>query len=102
MNKIYLEPVNKARDLIDGVKKQSDLLAKKGISIDVDLLSKMCRDLEDAGSAQDKIEAELKVARENAHRCLELLKTAYNSSKAPIKQNFAPETWQSFGLADKK
>lgn len=102
MNKIYLEPVKKAHDLIDGVKKQNDALAKKGIAIDVDLLAALCRELEEAGQLQDNAEKELKAARENAHACLEKLKAAYASSKTPIKQSFAPETWLSFGLTDKK
>ncbi len=102
MNKIYLEPINKAHDLIEGVKKQNELLVKKGINIDVDMLSGMCKELEEAGRIQDNVESELKKARENAHRCLEQLKAAYTSSKTPIKQSFAPETWQSFGLTDKK
>ncbi|MBP3614880.1 MAG: hypothetical protein J6J37_08950 [Bacteroidaceae bacterium] len=102
MNKIYQEPINKAESLIVGVKKCADSLAKKGIVINVDALSNACRVLEDAGAAQDAAEVKLKEARETAHRCLDELKEIFNASKAPIKQNYSPEAWASFGITDKK
>lgn len=102
MNKIYQEPINKAESLIVGVKKCADSLAKKGIVINVDALSNACRALEDAGAAQDAAEVKLKEVRETAHRCLDELKEIFNASKAPIKQNYSPEAWASFGITDKK
>lgn len=102
MNKIYLEPIVKAESLVEGVKKQADLLAKKGIVVDADRLSVACRALVQAGEAQDAVEAKLKEAREKAHASLEELKELFNASKAPIKQNFPPEVWLSFGIQDKK
>lgn len=102
MNKIYQEPINKAELLVEGVKKCADSLAKKGIVVNVDALSNACRTLEDAGAAQDAAEAKLKEARETAHRCLDELKEIFNSTKAPIKQNYSPEAWVSFGILDKK
>ena len=56
MNKIYSEPILKAESLVEGVKAQADLLAKKGIVIDVDALSAACRALEQAGAEQDAAE----------------------------------------------
>ena len=44
----------------------------------------------------------LKEAREVVHACLEELKEVFNAAKAPIKQNFPPEVWLSFGIQDKK
>ena len=88
MNKIYSEPILKAESLVEGVKTQADLLAKKGIVIDVDALSVACRALEQAGAEQDAAEAKLKEAREAAHARLEELKTLFVVSKSPIKQNF--------------
>lgn len=102
MNKIYVEPISKADELVEGIKKQSDLLAKKGIVIDVEKLSVACRELEEAGRIQDEAEAALKVARENAHAKLDALKEIYVASKAPVKQNYASEVWWSFGIPDKK
>lgn len=102
MNKIYSEPVVKAMTLVEGVKKQADLLQKKGITVDVDKLQELCRELEQAGKAQDEAEAKLKDARLCAHGCLEALKELYTASKMPIKQNFPPETWSVFGVLDKK
>jgi hypothetical protein len=102
MNKIYLEPIAKTEALARGVKSQADLLARKGICIDSDRLSAACCALEQAGRAQDAAEASLKEAREAAHACLEELKEIFNASKAPIKQNFPPEVWLSFGIHDKK
>lgn len=102
MNKIYLEPLSKAESFIKGVKKQAESLAKKGLSIDVEALSEACRNLELAGAEQDAAEAKLKDARDAAHASLEKLKALFNDSKAPIKQNFPPEVWLSFGLQDKK
>ncbi|MBR6692168.1 MAG: hypothetical protein IKL75_05985 [Bacteroidaceae bacterium] len=102
MNKIYSEPIAKAESLIEGVCNQTELLAKKGIVVDVDILRQACRALEEAGAAQDAAEAKLKEARDAAHECLEKLKEALVVSKTPIKQNFSPEVWLSFGLADKK
>lgn len=102
MNKIYLDPITKAEALAEGVRKQADLLAKKGIVVDADRLSAACRALVEAGKAQDTVEAKLKEAREKAHASLEELKELFNASKAPIKQNFPPEVWLSFGIQDKK
>ena len=102
MNKIYSEPIAKAESLAKGIKQQADVLAKKGIVVDAGRLSDACRALEQAGEAQDAAEAKLKEAREAAHACLEELKEIFNASKAPIKQNFPPEVWLSFGIQDKK
>ena len=91
MNKIYSEPILKAESLVEGVKAQADLLAKKGIVIDVDALSAACRALQQAGAEQDA-----------AHAKLEELKALFIASKSPIKQSFPPEVWLSFGVLDKK
>ena len=102
MNKIYLEPISKAKNFIDGVRKQKDLLAKKGIDVDVEKLESLCCSLEENGRLQDEAEKNLKQAREKAHVDLNALKEFYSLSKTPIKQAFPPETWFSFGLVDKK
>ncbi len=102
MNKIYLEPIAKAESLAEGVRKQADVLEKKGINVDVERLSAACVALAQAGEAQDAAEARLREAREAAHARLEELKEILNASKAPLKQNFAPEVWLSFGIQDKK
>ncbi len=102
MNKIYSEPIAKAGALADGVRKQADALAKKGVVIDVDRLSAACSALEQAGDAQDAAEAKLKEVRDAAHLRLDELKEVFNASKLPIKQNFPPEVWLSFGIQDKK
>lgn len=102
MNKIYSEPISKAQSLIEGVKKQTDVLAKKGVSVSVDALAAACSALESAGAEQDAAEAKLKEARDAAHASLERLKALFNEAKAPIKQTFSPEAWLSFGLQDKK
>lgn len=102
MNKIYLEPIAKAQSLVAGVKVQADVLQKKGISIDVDRLQQLCQALENAAVAQDSAEEKLKEARAVAHNCLEELKGFFIECKAPIKQNFTPECWLSFGVVDKK
>lgn len=102
MNKIYLEPIMKAQMLIDGVNKQSELLAKNGIAIDVEQLKQLCDEMEMAGRIQDEAERQLKQLREKAHTSLNALKELYAASKLPIKQTFPQETWLSFGLIDKK
>lgn len=102
MNKIYSEPVEKAQSLVAGVKAQADVLQKKGIAIDVARLQELCTALVEAGAAQDVAEEKLRQARATAHDCLAALKEFYTESKSPIKQNFAPECWLSFGLVDKK
>ena len=102
MNKIYLEPIAKTEALAIGVRSQADVLARKGICIDADRLSAACCALEQAGRAQDAAEASLKDARVAAHTRLNELKELFNASKAPIKQNFPPEVWLSFGIHDKK
>ena len=102
MNKIYSEPILKAESLTEGVRREAEVLAKKGICIDAEKLSAACSALEQAGKAQDAAEAKLKEAREVAHACLEELKEVFNTAKAPIKQNFPPEVWLSFGIQDKK
>lgn len=102
MNKIYLEPMQKAESLIKGFKAQAEALSKKGIVADVDKLQQLCNALADAGAAQDEAEARLKEARAVAHDCLTALKECYTEMKTPVKQSFPPEVWLSFGLVDKK
>lgn len=102
MNKIYLEPIEKAQSLIDGVKKQHELLSKRGICVDVEKLNDLCRELEKAGKLQDEAEQNLKQVRDRAHASLTALKEFYAASKLPIKQSFPQEIWLSFGLVDKK
>ncbi|MBE6303280.1 MAG: hypothetical protein E7089_05030 [Bacteroidales bacterium] len=102
MNKIYSDPIEKAKMLIACVEKQKNILQGKGVSIDVDALSKACELLEEAGEKQAAVESELKVLREDAHRKLDVLKALYTEFKTPIKQNFSPEVWSVFGLPDKK
>lgn len=102
MNKIYLEPVEKAQNFIEGVKKQQNLLVKSGIIVDVEELSRLCEALKEAGRRQEEAEEQLRIVREKAHSELNALKDLYSASKAPIKQNFPQETWLSFGLVDKK
>ena len=76
--------------------------AKKGIVVDADRLSAACCALEQAGRAQDAAEATLMEAREAAHARLNELKELFNATKVPIKQGFAPEMWNVFGIMDKK
>ncbi len=102
MNKIYSDPIEKTRMLIEGVKKQENILRGKGISTDVANLAEACKLLEEAGRKQEAVEDELKSVREDAHKKLEILKALYTEFKSPIKQNFPPETWGVFGLPDKK
>lgn len=102
MNKIYLEPVEKAKSLIEGVNKQSDLLAKHGICIDVERLNRLCDALYEAGLRQEEAEMGLKEARDAAHKLLDELKDFYAASKLPIKQNFPQYGWIAFGVVDKK
>ena len=58
--------------------------------------------LRGAESDQEAVEAELKTAREDAHKRLEKLKILYAEAKLPIKQSFAPEVWNVFGIPDKR
>ncbi|MBQ8256451.1 MAG: hypothetical protein IJY98_00835 [Bacteroidaceae bacterium] len=102
MNKIYLEPMQKAGSLIKGFKAQADVLSKNGIAADVEKLQLLCNELAAAGAAQDDAEAKLKEARAVAHNCLTALKECYTAMKSPVKQQFPPEAWLSFGIMDKK
>jgi hypothetical protein len=102
MNKIYSEPIAKAESLAKGIKQQAEMLAKKGIVVDADKLLATCCALEQAGRAQDAAEATLKEVREDAHARLNELKELFNATKVPIKQGFAPEMWNVFGIMDKK
>ena len=61
-----------------------------------------CRLLAVRGSRPVRRRMLLKEAREVVHACLEELKEVFNAAKAPIKQNFPPEVWLSFGIQDKK
>lgn len=102
MNKIYLDPINKTEMLVSGIKKQESQLKNKGIETDTQELIEICRQMEEAGRKQESIENELKAVREDAHKKLEKLKETYTKFKTPIKQNFAPEIWNIFGIPDKK
>lgn len=102
MNKIYSEPIDKVKILVEAVEKQKELLKSKGISIDTSGLSEACRLLEDVGKKQEAIEKVLKAARDDAHKRLEKLKILYAEAKLPIKQSFAPEVWNVFGIPDKR
>lgn len=59
MNKIYSEPIDKVKMLVEAVEKQKELLKSKGISIDTSGLSEACRLLEEAGKKQEAVEEEI-------------------------------------------
>lgn len=102
MNKIYSDPIEKAKMFVESVKKQEHILRGKGITIDVETLTNAYSLLEECGRKQEAVEAELKGVREEAHNKLEVLKALYTEYKTPIKQNFPLEAWVTFGLPDKK
>lgn len=102
MNKIYSEPIDKVKMLVEAVEKQKELLKSKGISIDTNGLSEACHLLEEAGKKQEAVEELLKAARDDAHKRLEKLKFLYAEAKLPVKQSFASEVWNVFGIPDKR
>ena len=55
-----------------------------------------------SNNSKIKFKQLLKAARDDAHKRLEKLKILYAEAKLPIKQSFAPEVWNVFGVPDKR
>ena len=77
MNKIYSDPIERAKMFIACAEKQKTILQGKGISIDIFSLQEACERLEEAGNKQTLVESELKILHEDAHLKLNVLKTLY-------------------------
>ncbi len=102
MNKIYSDQIDKAKSLSDGIKKQSETLKQQGITISTEAMDSCRRALHEVALKQVEAELALKAVRDEAHLLMEQLKEMILANKTPIKEHFALEQWQHFGIADKR
>jgi len=103
MNKIYSDQIEKARLLIDGVKKNRDFLASKGYDLSiVETLEKDIEEMQREGEAVAREEAALSEHRAKCHAILDRFKENLISGKAGIKSRFEQEKWLKFGVPDKR
>lgn len=103
MNQIYSNPIEKAQNLINGLKKNQSFLKAKGYDISViESLQKDCEILAREGEAIAREEAALSKHRAECHVVLDRLRENLLSSKSAIKQMFDQNQWSQYGVSDKR
>jgi len=103
MNKIYSDPIEKARLLIEGLKKNRSYLQTKGYDLSViERLEKACEEMTREGEAVAAEEEALSKHRAQCHHILSRLKTDLLAGKGAIKQMFDQEQWNQYGVPDKR
>lgn len=103
MSKTFLIQVEKARLLIDGLRKNYDAVHDKGIDHEgIDRMEQFSREAEALnGEVEALREATSRKVRE-ANAKLEKMKNLFTDYKKTIKTSFLPDRWADFGVMDKR
>lgn len=103
MSKTIELQIEKSRVLIEGLSKNIDALAGKGIS-DSSLQS-MTKDLEQLSLANevcDRVREELSQKVKHMNEILTSVKEAFAEKKRIIKTSYPQELWIKYGVQDKR
>lgn len=103
MSKVYLEQVQKAQMLVDGLRKNYELI--KGFGVSQEQLELLEKDAETAAGYNkelDTLRAEVSQKASVANKKLAEVKTSIMELKQIVKRNFPQEQWQLFGITDKR
>lgn len=103
MNQIYSTPIEKAKMLIEGLKKNRAFLQTKGYDLSIiERLEQDCEVLTREGEAIAREEAALSKHRAECHIVLDRLRENLLNGKGSIKQMFDQGQWQKYGVSDKR
>lgn len=103
MSKVYVEKVQKARMLANGMRKNYELIKELGITPEqIDLLEKNTDEATLYNEELDKLreEVSLKVAR--ANKKMDEIRDTVTTAKNLIKRRYDQTEWINFGIADKR
>lgn len=103
MSKINLEQVQRARMLVEGLRKNYSQVNRYGISAEeITRLEQLAGELEKLDGELEALRTEVsnKVGVTN-HKLAEV-KSGLMSAKQIVKRNFDPESWKNFGVMDKR
>lgn len=103
MSKTYEMYLNKAHILIDGLKRNLNVVSEYGISPEElrDLENEVC-EAEKMNEDVDRKRAELKVAIPRANEKLSQIKEVMSRMKRVVKHQTDPSQWTTFGILDKR
>ena len=102
MSKTYEMYLNKAQTLIDGLKKNLNVVSDYGINQED--LRKLEQAVQEAGKLNEDVDrrrAELNLVVPQANKKLAEIKVAMNDMKRIVKHRVDPLRWTDFGVLDK-
>lgn len=103
MSKVYLEQVQKAQMLVEGLKKNYDLIKNHGISREQ--IAQLEKDAEITAvfnKELDELRAQVSLKASQANKKLTEVKNSILNMKHVVKKNFDQTKWQNFGVYDKR
>lgn len=103
MSKTYEMYLNKAQTLIDGLKKNLNVVSDYGINQeDLRKLEQAVQEAEKLNEDVDRRRAELNLVVLQANKKLAEIKVAMNDMKRIVKHRVDPLRWTDFGVLDKR
>ncbi len=103
MSKVYLEKVQKARMLAQGLKKNYELVKNLGITMEqIEQLEKDADEAAVYNEELDKLREEVSRQVARANKKLDEIRVNVMTSKSIIKRKFEQPQWAGFGIADKR
>lgn len=103
MSKTYSLQIEKARLLVDGMRKNFD--AVKGLGVTEEIISSLEQKSQEADQLNDELDAlRLQVAEKAsvANKKLNDLRIQVQELKQLVKKNFDQTRWESLGIPDKR
>lgn len=103
MAKTITDQIEKTELFIEGLRKNYELVADKGITTQtIDEMEILSKKLAEQDQKVETLRAELSKEVNEAREQLIDLRDKYRKTKQVVKLNFSQEKWQKFGLPDKR
>lgn len=103
MSKVYLEQVQKARMLAEGLKRHLEEIKPWGINeSEIQQLEQLAAETDRLNSEVEAMRATTNAKVSEATRMLARLKEQLGHTKPVIKRSVEPERWSDFGIPDKR
>lgn len=103
MSKTYLDQMNKAKMLVEGLKKNYEQVKNLGIhSEDLSKLEENIAEGEKLNEEVERLRAEISGVLSQAHQKLSEVKETTVILKRVVKQNYDMTRWLDFGIPDKR
>ena len=99
----YAEVINDVKLMISGLKSNTDRVSKRGL--DKDFISKLESIMvksQTLDNEQEDLKAKLKTKTSELDNEMMELEKLMSESKKVVKLEMPQETWQAFGISDKK